>query len=101
MIKKTIQFKINSLFVFSLFFISFFDIVEINKHVYPSCKHVHSSSGDGEYSIDPTMSGNPFTVYCDMTTDGGKYINFFQITYFKMDDHSSVQQPVKPCSVSE
>ena len=47
------------------------------------------------------MSGNPFTVYCDITTDRGKYINFFQITYFKMDDLSSVKQPVKPCSVPQ
>jgi len=39
--------------------------------MYRSCRHVHTSQGDGEYSIDPTMSGNPFTVYCDMTTDGG------------------------------
>ena len=39
--------------------------------MYRSCRHVYTSQGDGEYSIDPTMSGNPFTVYCDMTTDGG------------------------------
>ena len=39
--------------------------------MYRSCRHVHTSQGDGEYYIDPTMSGNPFTVYCDMTTDGG------------------------------
>ena len=34
---------------------------------------MHPSNGDGEYSIDPTLSGNPFTVYCDMTTDGGNF----------------------------
>ena len=44
---------------------------EINRKVYRSCRHVPPSSGDGEYSIDPTLSGNPFTVFCDMTTDGG------------------------------
>ncbi|KAL9978223.1 hypothetical protein ACROYT_G015718 [Oculina patagonica] len=44
---------------------------EINRTVYRSCRHVHPSNGDGEYLIDPTLSGNPFTVYCDMTTDGG------------------------------
>ncbi|KAL9978841.1 hypothetical protein ACROYT_G016413 [Oculina patagonica] len=44
---------------------------EISSSVYRSCRHVHPSNGDGEYLIDPTSSGNPFTVYCDMTTDGG------------------------------
>ena len=33
---------------------------------------MHPSNGDGEYSIDPSLSGKPFTVYCDMTTDGGE-----------------------------
>ena len=37
-----------------------------------SCKDISPSSGDGNYSIDPRSSGNPITVYCDMTTDGGK-----------------------------
>ncbi|KAL9978236.1 hypothetical protein ACROYT_G015731 [Oculina patagonica] len=45
---------------------------EISSRVYRSCRHVHSSNGDGEYLIDPTLSGNPFTAYCDMTTDGGE-----------------------------
>lgn len=36
---------------------------------------MNPSSGDGNYSIDPNSSGNPFTVYCDMTTDGGEHIN--------------------------
>ena len=43
-----------------------------------SCKDIVTSGdaqGDGEYSIDPTASGNPFTVFCDMTTDGGKAIS--------------------------
>ncbi|KAL9978221.1 hypothetical protein ACROYT_G015716 [Oculina patagonica] len=44
---------------------------EITTTVYRSCRHVHSSNGDGEYLIDPTLSGNPSTAYCDMTTDGG------------------------------
>ena len=39
--------------------------------MYRSCRDVPASNGDGEYSIDPTLSGNPFTVYCDMATDGG------------------------------
>ncbi|KAL9978233.1 hypothetical protein ACROYT_G015728 [Oculina patagonica] len=44
---------------------------EINSRVYRSCRHVHPSNGDGEYLIDPTLSENPSTAYCDMTTDGG------------------------------
>ena len=40
-----------------------------------SCKDIRESGdskGDGEYWIDPEKTGNPFKVYCDMTTDGGK-----------------------------
>ena len=40
-----------------------------------SCKDIldsGTSRGDGEYWIDPGKIGNPFKVYCDMTTDGGK-----------------------------
>ena len=29
------------------------------------------AQGDGEYWIDPTSSGDPFRVFCDMTTDQG------------------------------
>ncbi|XP_020907075.1 uncharacterized protein LOC110245157 isoform X2 [Exaiptasia diaphana] len=39
-----------------------------------SCKEIKDlgeSRGDGEYWIDPGNTGQPFTVYCDMTTDGG------------------------------
>ena len=39
-----------------------------------SCKDILISGdteGDGEYWIDPTASGDPFTVFCDMTTDQG------------------------------
>ena len=38
-----------------------------------SCKEIKDlgeSRGDGEYWIDPGNTGQPFTVYCDMTTDG-------------------------------
>ena len=41
-----------------------------------SCKDILDSSdaqGDGEYWIDPAASGDPFRVYCDMVTDGGKF----------------------------
>ncbi|XP_020907077.1 uncharacterized protein LOC110245158 [Exaiptasia diaphana] len=39
-----------------------------------SCKEIKDLGeyrGDGEYWIDPGNTGKPFTVYCDMTTDGG------------------------------
>ena len=29
----------------------------------------------GEYWIEPTASGDPFTVFCDMVTDRGKIDN--------------------------
>ena len=35
------------------------------------------AQGDGEYLIDPTSSGDPFTVFCDMTTDGGKHSQYW------------------------
>ena len=40
-----------------------------------SCKDISDSHKDlasGVYWIDPTDSSNPFTVFCDMTTDGGE-----------------------------
>ena len=49
-----------------------------------SCKDIMISGdaqGDGEYWIDPTASGDPFTVFCDMTTDGGKNKNAFGRTH--------------------
>ncbi|XP_068762529.1 uncharacterized protein [Montipora capricornis] len=42
-----------------------------------SCKHILDSGfsvGDGEYWIDPGNLGNPFKVFCDMTTDGGGWL---------------------------
>lgn len=44
-------------------------------HYFNSCKSIldaGESKGDGEYWIDPEKNGNPLSVYCDMTTDGGK-----------------------------
>ena len=46
-----------------------FNIYEMKK----SCKDIldrEDSIGDGVYTINPT-GGNPFDVYCDMTTNGG------------------------------
>ena len=44
--------------------------------IFVSCKAILDagfSTGDGTYTIDPDGEGssNPFSVYCDMTTDGG------------------------------
>ena len=44
-----------------------------------SCKDISDSHKDlasGVYWIDPTDSSNPFTVFCDMTTDGGEMNHF-------------------------
>ena len=41
-----------------------------------SCKDIKDSNEDaatGEYWIDPTISNDEFTVFCDMQTDGGNY----------------------------
>ena len=46
--------------------------VKPRKTPYQSCKDVDSSLGDGNYAIDPDLTGNIFTAYCDMTTDGGE-----------------------------
>ena len=44
-----------------------------------SCKHIKDETShslrDGEYWIEPTGTGKPFIVYCDMTTDGGKSLS--------------------------
>ncbi|XP_028518395.1 uncharacterized protein LOC114576277 [Exaiptasia diaphana] len=43
-------------------------------HVARSCKGIKDlgySRGDGEYWVDPENTGQPFIVYCDMTTDSG------------------------------
>ncbi|KXJ23485.1 Protocadherin Fat 4 [Exaiptasia diaphana] len=44
-------------------------------HVARSCKGIKDlgySRGDGEYWVDPENTGQPFIVYCDMTTDSGQ-----------------------------
>ncbi|KAL9987345.1 hypothetical protein ACROYT_G001635 [Oculina patagonica] len=45
------------------------------------------SEGDGEYWIDPADSGDPFTVFCDMTTDQGGWT---LISRFRMNDANSL-----------
>jgi len=48
-----------------------------------SCKDIddaRSGLDDGSYYIDPTDSGSPFEVHCDMHTDGGGY-TFLKVDY--------------------
>jgi len=52
-----------------------------------SCKTIkfisYLNANDGQYWIDPTNSGSPFQVICDMTTDGGiAEIYNFEISKF-------------------
>ncbi|KAL9987399.1 hypothetical protein ACROYT_G001696 [Oculina patagonica] len=59
-----------------------------------SCKDIllsGDSEGDGEYWIDPAASGEPFTVFCDMTTEQGGWT---LITRFLMRDANSLQDTV-------
>ncbi|KAL9987393.1 hypothetical protein ACROYT_G001687 [Oculina patagonica] len=58
-----------------------------------SCKDIlisGDSEGDGEYWIDPAASGDPFTVFCDMTTDQGGWT---LISRFRMNDANSLDDP--------
>lgn len=57
-----------------------------------SCKDIsdsHKGLASGVYWIDPTDSKDPFTVFCDMTTDGGK-INHLITTVSKTDFNAPV-----------
>ena len=48
-----------------------------------SCKDILTSGdaqGNGEYWIDPTDSGYPFKVFCDMNSYGGK--QFFELFFW-------------------
>ena len=41
-----------------------------------SCKDIlkyTNAQKNGDYWIDPKGKGHPIKVYCDMTTDGGKF----------------------------
>ena len=48
-----------------------------------SCKDILTSGeaqGNGGYWIDPTDSGDPFKVFCDMNSYGGK--QFFKLSFW-------------------
>ena len=66
----------NIAFILILIFICFFSapLGVVRKLPGLSCKDVKDSYEDaasGEYWIDPDISNDPFTVFCDMQTDGG------------------------------
>jgi large repetitive protein len=59
-----------------------------------SCKDILDaglSQGDGNYNIDPDGSGGvaPFSVYCDMTTDGGGWTEIPYIADLNFQQHFS------------
>lgn len=66
----------NIAFILNLIFICFFSapLGVVRKLPGLSCKDIKDSYEDaasGEYWIDPDISNDPFTVFCDMQTDGG------------------------------
>ena len=52
-----------------------------------SCKEIRDlgvSRKDGKYWIDPEKNGNPLNVYCDMTTDGGKWFMYVVTSFSRL-----------------
>ena len=52
---EILKFSLLFFLILIAFMKNVFFFVEINRKVYRSCRHVPPSSGDGEYSIDPTL----------------------------------------------
>ena len=60
---------------------SFSSSLSVGEGLFPefpgiSCEDIRKlthAKENGEYWIDPKATGHPFKVYCDMTTDGGKF----------------------------
>lgn len=76
-------------FVFNSIWLLFLSAKKGSKALVPgsSCKDILISGdaeGDGEYWIDPTASGDPFRVFCDMVTDGGKEAMDVLLTNIKL-----------------
>ena len=66
-------------------------------HPAHSCKHIRdfgNSNQSGGYWIDPERNGNPLKVFCEMTTDGGRFwkVQLYNITRVRSGSKSTMQR---------